>query len=915
MQDIVLDSKSESYQKSSNKFVFSFIRTVLLSLILGALISLDFVLYLRSGSVFVLKDNFNLPVLYVIGFIFAFSFGLMLLSCLFKRIQKFLFVVVVCSLAWGFLSQFLQIDKSQYLSILLSSLLGMNMLLSYIEGYSHWILLILIFVLTYSFLNRSGNKTLSYISGILLLMLAGVTGTTMINSPAQPMINQIYVSQNNNFPDNHKKTIFLFMPNLMSSYVLPSSNDGKDPDNSQKHKNIMLGFLQKYGFNIYLNAYISNDLREVNLVESLNALDGKSYQNYIMNNVGLEKLWKFRNAQKTDIYLKNNQLINVFQKAHFKVNAYQNQKIEICKQNNQFNVDRCYNRSSQPFDISAFGFDDTTRAEILFYQWLHSLDIFTRSDIADIIQIFIDRSTALKMALPYEQMYVVNSFDVLKQVLQDVADDKNTASAYFIALDFPNNLFVFNEQCLLKPYQQWTTDNFKFKVAGSGVNLKNYNNQMICFWKQMDDFMQNLQALDPEQNLTFVIQGISNGGESGAMSVSFIDKFKKHNTVFLAIRDHQAHFGIYNEFCQAKDIIRNYLFKSPRCVEFKGVSYSESAQSSIKNQLQELFLTQSDINNAAKFYAKEMEEWKVQHQPLFGVQKNDNQEEKSVNIGDILSDEAAKVLNNDNSTEGDNENAFAKTLEAVENIKIDDVPLERASETKADDKKAATQTPSQVVEPAPQVQAVQPELTTEQPVQTAPVVEPTPSQVVEPAPQVQAVQPEPTTEQPVQTAPVVEPTPSQVVEPAPQVQAVQPELTTEQSVQTAPVVEPTPSQVVEPAPQVQAVQPEPTTEQSVQTAPVVEPTPSQVVESAPQVQAVQPEPTTEQPVQTAPTTTQQAIETQQPVVVRTIHYETPATTVSGDFLLQEPQQEWEFDPAQALGVSGEPQEHIIVKVK
>ena len=113
----------------------------------------------------------------------------------------------------------------------------------------------------------------------------------------------------------------------------------------------------------------------------------------------------------------------------------------------------------------------------------------------------------------------------------------------------------------------------------------------------------------------------------------------------------------------------------------------------------------------------------------------------------------------------------------------------------------------------------------------------------------------------------------------------------------------------------QAVQPELTTEQSVQTAPVVEPTPSQVVESAPQVQAVQPEPTTEQPVQTAPTTTQQAIETQQPVVVRTIHYETPATTVSGDFLLQEPQQEWEFDPAQALGVSGEPQEHIIVKVK
>ena len=927
MQDIVLDSKTGMSSKSPNKVVFSFVRTILLSLALGALISLDFILYLRSGSVFVSKDSLNLPVIYVMGGIFAFSFGLMVLSSLFKRIQKFLFAVCCCILFWGFLSQFLQIDKSQYLSILLSSLLGMNMLLSFIDGYSHWILITLVFIFSYSMLGRIRNRTLFYVSGILLFILGGLTGTAMIDSKPQALVQQVYTSQNTTFSDNHKKTVFLFMPNLMSTYVLSSKND-QDLDDSQKQKNLMLGFLEKYGFRFYPNAYVINDSRDVNLVESLNALDAKSYQSHIMNNVALENLWKFKDAQRTDVYLKNNQLVNVFKKAHFKTSGYQNQKLELCKQNNQFIVDRCYTRSSQPFDMTAFGFSDFDRAEILFYQWLHSLDVFTRSEIADVLQIFMDRDMTLKMALPYEQMYVVNSFDVLNQVLQDIAEDKSTDSSYFVYLDFPNNLFVYNEKCRLKPYSQWATDNPKFKVAGVSRNLKNYNNQMMCFWKQMDDFMQNLQALDAEQKLTVVMQGLSNGGESGTPSVSFVDKFKKNNSILLAIRDAQAGFGIYDEFCQARDIIKNYLFKSSRCVAFKGLQLSESSEDTIRTQLKDDAISSADAQKALEYYLKEIEEWKVQHQPLFNINQKEIKEEQPANVTDILSDEAAKALTDgtpmveEPATTDEQEIVHAKARD-FSMTEVDQVPLEKAeNQPEEKSEKQTSENTDTAAQPVQEPQKAN--IDSQVAPQPAPAQQPEPAKTEaqptnEPTAPVKVEQPVvPSAPQPVQAPQEVNANSQAAPQPA---SAQQPEPA---KTEAQPTNEPTaPVKVEQP---VVPSAPQPVQEpQEVNANSQVAPQPAPVQQPEPVKTEAQPtnEPTApvkvEQPV--VPSTPQSVqapqVSSQEPqqVIVHTVHYDTAAPAVSGDFLLEEQQPEWEFDPAQALGVSGEHQERIIVKVK
>ena len=644
MQDFALEPKRRGRSVSQNRFVSSFFRIILLSLLLGTLMSLDFILYLKAGSVFLNASNVMLPIIIIVVGCFVFSAILIFFTSFSRFIRSLLFGLICALLALAFMNQFLQIDKSQYLPVLLTSFTGNDVFIKLLGNFSHWILLAIIFLICYKIASKMSNASLCTLVLILLFITGGLGSLMFLSKSSEAYVNEVYTSTEKGFTENKKKTIFLFMPNAISYNALSISAQQPDDVNTLL-KNVQLGFFAKYGFKLYPNAYLANSSQDVNLIELLNPLDVKSYDNHILNNVGLEKLWKFKSSQKTELFLKDSQLIDVYKKAQYKTSAYQNQHLELCKKNNQYITDRCLSRTSAPFDISQFS--DFDKVKILLSQWLSTFDVLYHPSIVSPIQLLLGREFLDSVLLPYDQTYVVNSLDVLKRLLEDISSDGGKAGAYFVYLDFPSNLFVFDEWCHIKPYNEWSTDNPKLSTNSLFQGTANYSRQMLCFWGYMEEFMANLKKIEVLDNLTFVIQGISSGQGTSFSSKNAIDKFKKGRTVLFAIRDPKSKFGVNNQICQSKDFLRSYLLNAPKCTEFSGLSLSAGILERIKNDLRKNVLTRQDVQKAVSAYKNHLKEWRLKRKPLFNQQKVVEVVEEKPEVpeeGEVLSDEAVKLL-------------------------------------------------------------------------------------------------------------------------------------------------------------------------------------------------------------------------------------------------------------------------------
>ena len=679
--------------KQPNKLFTTITRTFLISLLLGALICLDFILYLRAGNVFV-TGGINIPVLMAIGAIFVVSFVLMTVTFFSRFLQSIVFSLCGVLLVIGLMNQFLQIDKSQYLMVLLSSLIGDVSIFSVIEGYADWVLFGFIFLFVYIIISKMENKSLATCAIIVLISVGLFTFSAMTGKKAKAVTEDIYKSTETNFNTQNNKTVFLFMPNA-NSFVGLSDKNEKD----KMLKNMALGFFAKHGFQVYPHAYVKYPSRYANLVETLNILDTKNYQDHLMNNVAMENLWKFNTTQKPEVFLVNNQMLNVYKKAHYKVNAFQTKRMEICKVNNQFSSDLCMQNVSGPFDIKEFS--DMDRTYLLLAQWGSTFDVLFSPSIMSSVQMFIDRAVLQKIAMPYDQIHVVNSFQTLQRVLDTINEDSSVAGVYFVYLDFPNNLFVFDEKCKLKPYREWSTDNPKIKSSAFSQNAGGYADQMICFWNKMEEFMQNLIKLDASNNLTLVINGISSGGENSATSINFIEQFKQNDLVLFAIREPSAKFKVNNRICSIKDFLRSYLFNTSLCKEFSGLAIAPASAEHIQSNLLENKLKKNEVVDALNFYNKKIKELTTGDSKLNIVKDVVKKEapqprKKEVSEDEVLSDDAVRMLMGDTPVVSNNKPAEASKQDIEDDInnteekdetekqELEDVPLEQPSKINED---------------------------------------------------------------------------------------------------------------------------------------------------------------------------------------------------------------------------------------
>lgn len=842
MEDIILASRNNVKARKYVRFANGCMRTFMLSLLLGLIAGLDFVLFIRSGTVLTADSGVVIAVMISLLYICGAAFVLMLLTCFFRELQYFVFAVCCAVLAWGFMYQFLQVEPANYLADVLQPITG-SAISSSLIGYSHWIIAGIVFLGSYWLAAALVKYKQYHWVGILLFVVYALLGLDILSVKQKPYQQEVFTSLDSEFAANDRKVIFLFLPQAVSPAV-----DTAQTDKGSLLKDVTLGFLAENGFKLYPNAYLTNDRPNDNLAELLNQLDDKPVREYMNSKGSVENMWQFNSPQRGALSLKNNQLRDVFKKAKYKISAYQNMQTTICRKNGKYAVDRCVSRTGLPFGLNELKLSDAERVSLLLLQWANSMGFLDNHPVETALRYVTDRNSAELISRAYNKMYVIGSFDILQTVLNDVANDKS-AGVYFVVLDFPNNLAVYDERCNLKRPSFW-------KIADSST--VEYSEQMLCFWGQMGEFMQQLADAGQGDKLTFVIQGL---GSYTDTDTDIVHKFQHQNTVLTAVRDVHGKFGIYPQICRSKDILRHNLFNAPQCEEFKGTAFAEKTKENIRKQAGESQLKGRQVPEARKTYQLWREEWQKNgklfiHAPVKSVRNNNESEDQQ-----ILTTQAAKALTDVLDTEVEQKNYELPVL--------DEVPAEEKTETVQE---AEQKQPSEpVVEPSTDVAA--PQKAEDVKLEDVPLEHSSAeekSQDTEPKKAAPAAQP---------TVEIKDEIPLEATTSAPEV--------TEELPASAPATQ----EVVIELPEVQ------------------DNTSAAVAEEHAAIIQQQPEEVTQIVIQDAQT--QETVHT----IVMPANHDVP--NVNADFLLQDVPEEWELDPAKALGVSGDGPvvEKIIVNVK
>lgn len=90
---------------------------------------------------------------------------------------------------------------------------------------------------------------------------------------------------------------------------------------------------------------------------------------------------------------------------------------------------------------------------LLLIQWLESTGLITDLSMVN---------EGMKLIVPglpnnqfsTKQLYVANSFKALDLLAKDISTDRGN-NAYFVIMDMPAELFIYDSFCNLKPLSQW----------------------------------------------------------------------------------------------------------------------------------------------------------------------------------------------------------------------------------------------------------------------------------------------------------------------------------------------------------------------------------------------------------------------------------------------------------------------------
>ncbi len=541
--------------QSGNKvagYNVNLIENILIFLFIFFLIATDLILFAGSGNVRVF-DNSIFPVPEVSWILFGIAIFVCLIVYLVNKIQILKYMIAAL-----FSLGFIYILFKQFSQISQKISLGDNEVPLYI--------IIGIVLSGLIFVVLAQDKILYKVLSVIAAAVMFFHVYTAYMNP-EGISYDFMESHNTQKPDKGKRKRFIYFmfPNLVS-YPYLSMVPGMEAANTQK---IMLGFLQKNKFKIYTHAYATEENYLENMVRSFNLSSKKDISDYLLNTRMLSSYWSFHNLRNEYINLKENELYDIFHKNKFQISAYKSRDFDMCHKKHKYNVNRCIEKINRPTNLYQTN-DVSEQISILLTEWLSSMHLVNNmSTIYNILSIFVDADTIPMVGVNYNNLYVVNSimtFDVLwDNIKQDTGKQ-----AYFVFVDMPADMYIYDEFCRIKPRNEWQNMVSLPWISHDYTEQRrtSYLQQTRCLFGKLEQFVENLKKEDLWHDSVMVIQGVSSVNDFKNHPIENTkDNFFGNRLVTMAIYDNQLKDDelIDSKLCSTKGILAEYMFKSEQC--------------------------------------------------------------------------------------------------------------------------------------------------------------------------------------------------------------------------------------------------------------------------------------------------------------------------------------------------------------
>lgn len=420
--------------------------------------------------------------------------------------------------------------------------------------------------------------------------------------------------------DKNVAFINIMLPELPSySYLSGLSDDQANKVYRDQLRSIMLGFHAQYGFKLFPNAYVNDYNPYLNAADNLNfAIPADKYAN-IQSQIQKDSHWTFKMRNDYEVNLANAEMIDALKSQGYKINAYQSHGINLCRKNNENNVDYCLTQISNPNTINNNQYSMFEKAGIILTQWLESTGWFEKSApmIYNRLSKFFSVDKLPLIGTSYDGLYVINSIQTFDLAMQDILNNKGK-QAYFIYVDLPAETFVYDDMCNLKPVDDWIVkagQPWTKKVFSMEKRSAQFR-QTMCLYGKLSQLMQNLQTAGLLADSTIVIQGLSGMNDlSGMPDISQADAFLNGRTTNVAISAPDSRkFTINKSICSTPDII-NQTMNDQKCVEFNGEKPSKSTKDSILAKMEAIVYDNDTAQKSYQQYVEWFKAWKQNNYP------------------------------------------------------------------------------------------------------------------------------------------------------------------------------------------------------------------------------------------------------------------------------------------------------------
>ena len=451
---------------------------------------------------------------------------------------------------------------------------------------------------------------------------------------------------------SNAKIINIMLPNLPSYttlYALGDTNTNKFY--RDKLASIMLGFYAKYNFKLYTNSYTKSGNPYLNAADSLNMDLPEDIHAHLLQKVLKTKTWNFEQQNDFEVYLKDNKMFDVLKEKDYQINAYQGKGINLCKKENYNNVSRCQTQNTHIADFGKYNLSPFEQSIILLSDWLESTKWLTylAKPLYNGINSIVPADDIPLIGTSYKNLHIINSLETLDKLFENIKQDTGK-NAYFIILDMPSDMFLFDEMCRLKETSSWKTkDNFPWVERKNTMEKRSaYLQQTMCLYGKLSQFMQNLQDNGLLKDTTVIVQGLIGMDDlHGEKDTSLLESFLNTQMTPIAVYSPENKlFSISKNVCSTPDIINQFL-TGKKCKDFNGIGISKSTRNNVMQQINSVAYTSDKVQKAYRDYVEWMRTWNQQNfQSLSNAEPAKSEDEIIRPKPQILPLEEKNITNN-----------------------------------------------------------------------------------------------------------------------------------------------------------------------------------------------------------------------------------------------------------------------------